>query len=773
MLSIDQLRPGVSVDLPELSNHVPGKSITFTVQNIFAGGMGVCAHLRHNDTGLEFALKGVRPDLIAVQKNVDRFLDELQVWLSASSCNLIAEALAVVRINEIPCVLATWMPQGDLAHALPRMPTVAKLESLLRIVRGLSWVKTNLEVIHRDLKPSNILLDAENLAYVADWGLARPITRLFEEVDIESKGIALDRPDRTIQGSFLGTVLYAAPEQITGARDIDHRADIYAIGCLMFEFETGTPPFQGNSIAEIARQHLQDKPKKLGGWLTSTNLGLERIIAKCLEKSPDARYANYNELESDLLAVMRKKGVNLDRCAIGTRYTRAVLGKGTDQQAELFRRAQVVQGTDDLALVELDDIAPFLEEANNLLALGRATEAERLLSPYIIPEILKNRDWLFYHSVATAYSLSLTKSDRAAEAEEIFTMLAQANPKPAEFFANYSLTLLALQHWHQASNICQVGLKQYPNDIDILGNLTIAYSHAGEHELAIDTALERLRLRRDIHSIEEAAAVIIRHAQAARNSDLPRAIEVAKTAGALIKEGISLNPNFYHLRLLEIALRRFAHDGMTVASLTQAMYLSESCPLPFRRLAFIALMEEVSETDDADSVLALIQKSEITNDPKLKTIELRVLARSKMIGRQTNDGKRVIVKEIVDHFLPHSSSIITPDPILAAELQEWLGDQQGAIASLTDHLAHSPNDWKALRLMSLLQMRHANFVKAVAFASLLVKCAPWRAESYDCLVFVAERANDTRLVNACKSKGDEVFAEENRLFAELRASLDQ
>ena len=286
----------------------------------------------------EYALKGVRPDHIDSQATVDRFLDELQVWLSASACNLVAEAIAVVKVNEAPCVLATWMSNGDLAHALPRLDKTAKIETLVRLVRGLSWVRNTLGVIHRDLKPPNILLDHDDLGYVADWGLARPVGLEMKRVRDSLDGQSLDRPGRTQAGSFLGTVTYAAPEQIMGSDIIDHRADIYALGCMMYEFETGTPPFIGKTINAIARKHITEPPMKLGGWFKKTDLGLERIIARCLEKKPGNRFSAYEDLEGELLAIAGRHGVRLDRCALGLRYERTVLGKGHLKQDEMIRQ---------------------------------------------------------------------------------------------------------------------------------------------------------------------------------------------------------------------------------------------------------------------------------------------------------------------------------------------------------------------------------------------------------------------------------------------------
>lgn len=98
-------------------------------------------------------------------------------------CSLVAEAIAVVRTNETPCVLGIWMQKGDLAHALPNLSPRQKLEALIRMVRGLSWVRENLGIIHRDLKPANVLLDQDGLAYLADWDWPAQLAMLWPALE--------------------------------------------------------------------------------------------------------------------------------------------------------------------------------------------------------------------------------------------------------------------------------------------------------------------------------------------------------------------------------------------------------------------------------------------------------------------------------------------------------------------------------------------------------------------------------------------------------------
>lgn len=178
MLNTKYLHEGEHVELPEVSSVLGFEDPGFGLIGVHAGGMGTCVHLRHKLSIAEFGLKSILPELAAKREMNDRFFDELQAWLSASACGQIVEALAVVRINEMPSVISRWMDGDDLGKRLPTKSVSQKLETLLRTVRALGWAEDTLGIIHRDLKPENILLDGEGFSYFGDWGLARPISAI-------------------------------------------------------------------------------------------------------------------------------------------------------------------------------------------------------------------------------------------------------------------------------------------------------------------------------------------------------------------------------------------------------------------------------------------------------------------------------------------------------------------------------------------------------------------------------------------------------------------
>ena len=772
MLHFDYLNPGSRLDLPEVAGHLNVQNSEFEILAVHLGGMGVCFQLKSLSNLQTYALKCIRPDLLGDKNSLNRFHDELNVWISASVCNTIVEAIAIVRINDIPSVLATWMDGGDLAHTLPKLDPARKFESIVRILRALQYAQTKLGVIHRDLKPANILFDKDWLAYLSDWGLARPLRNALVSASGEVGFTAIDRPDRTQLDSFLGTVTYAAPEQIMSATTVDHRADIYALGCIMFELETGAPPFTGSSFQEIADKHLHVSPAKLGRMFRQTSLGLERVIDRCLAKDPNARYATHEELERDLLTVASSRNFTLDRCVISERYRRTQLGKGYAAQQQAIVDAPI-KGK-GVALLEFDDMAPYLEEAGNLMALGRYKEAEALLRPHYLPELIEgSTGWHFGHSCAETYAFCLQHIlDRLDEALDIYAVLSPVQEKPAEFYVNYSLALLRASKWANAKKVCQRGLAHFPVDLNLLGNYTISLRNCGDIEEAQEVAMRRLAMRRDVHSIEETVGVLRVQRNRLRDSNLPKAISLAETEYNLIKEGLILNPRFPSLRLTEIQFLRFAHAPDKALDACQTVINDEQIPVTYRQLAFLEMVEEIGESEHFKTALELIDKFVSENLPatvqeRLSFIKLKICADRYMIGRDDQSGKRIVIREVIDYFLAKKEGEY-PYPFMTARVLEWIRHVDEAEALLRSAISDSEDSWNARRELAFLLQRAGRFKEAVSEANSLAEEAPWRAESYDALSFVADKAGDAKLASEAKKKATQTFDKEMELFDKLR-----
>ena len=155
-------------------------------------------------------------------------------------------------------------------------------------------------VIHRDLKPDNVMVDEDDEVKLLDFGLAKLFVR-DSETHSEDELAVQDTISHvsTRDGRILGTPAYMSPEQGTGG-DVDHRADLFSFGTMLYEMISGRRPFDGGTPMATIVALSRDEPARLSVVTPTTPLELERIVHRCLEKSPTDRYPDARALLSDL-----------------------------------------------------------------------------------------------------------------------------------------------------------------------------------------------------------------------------------------------------------------------------------------------------------------------------------------------------------------------------------------------------------------------------------------------------------------------------------------
>lgn len=203
------------------------------------------------------------------------FLKEMRIWEHLSHTNIVT--LFSVNILPVPFVEMEYLPGSLAARPLPLDP--AEAVAVIRgITEGIAYAHAN-GIIHRDIKPQNILITAEGMAKITDWGLG---TVLTEGHETTPPGFSLN---------------YAAPEQIAPTRfgSPDKRTDIYGVGVVFYECVTGVRPFSETGVGEMTAAILEHKPQPPSSHNPSLK-PLDALILRCLEKNPADRFPSADEL---------------------------------------------------------------------------------------------------------------------------------------------------------------------------------------------------------------------------------------------------------------------------------------------------------------------------------------------------------------------------------------------------------------------------------------------------------------------------------------------
>ena len=248
------------------------------------GGMGMVYRVRDRETTEILALKLLRPEIACDPAMMDRFKNEIRLAHRITHKN-VCRIYDFNRVDDLAFFTMEYVDGESLRAYLKRAGklTPERVIDLTRqITAGLSEAHAQ-GVIHRDLKPENVMLGRDGLVKLLDFGIARAI---------ESDVVAA----RTI----MGTPEYMAPEQSQG-KAIDQRADLYALGLILYECLTGRRAFSGATPVEIALKQLKEKPLPPRKFLSSVPPNLEAAVMRCLEKEPARRFASASELQRALV----------------------------------------------------------------------------------------------------------------------------------------------------------------------------------------------------------------------------------------------------------------------------------------------------------------------------------------------------------------------------------------------------------------------------------------------------------------------------------------
>lgn len=278
----------------------PGQTLGGRYQVISAlgrGAMGVVYHVSQMFLNKEMALKTIEKRGLT-EKILRQFQKEARTAFAVKHPNVIAVDDFGLLDDGTPFLVMELIRGETLAERLKRkvsLPVNEAVPMFLQICEGLAHAH-DMGIVHRDIKPSNIMIvddvesGTEGSIKIVDFGIAT-----FSADD-----------DESLNSEIFGSPLYISPEQCTRAA-VDHRADIYSLGCVLFETLTGTPPFIGeNALSTLMKHKSMPAPT-----LREASLGksfpkeMEHIVATMLAKSPENRYQQISDVARDLTGVMR------------------------------------------------------------------------------------------------------------------------------------------------------------------------------------------------------------------------------------------------------------------------------------------------------------------------------------------------------------------------------------------------------------------------------------------------------------------------------------
>ncbi|MDQ4049118.1 MAG: serine/threonine protein kinase, partial [Actinomycetota bacterium] len=253
----------------------------FQIESVLgAGGMGVVYRATQLALERTVALKLITPDFAADEDFRERFKRESRLAASIDHPNVVTVYEAGEDAGQL--YIAMRYVEGTDLHALIAAEGAlepARATHLLSQVAGALDAAHAHGLVHRDVKPANVLIAVGDHAYLTDFGL--------------TKRTASVGPTKT--GQWVGSADYVAPEQIQG-EPVDARADVYALGCVLYHMLTGKPPFTRDSEVAKIWAHVNDPPPSLPESSTGPPPALDGVIRRAMAKAPGDRYPSAGDL---------------------------------------------------------------------------------------------------------------------------------------------------------------------------------------------------------------------------------------------------------------------------------------------------------------------------------------------------------------------------------------------------------------------------------------------------------------------------------------------
>jgi serine/threonine-protein kinase len=256
------------------------------------GGMGLVVSAHHEALDRMVALKVLRKESAKDPVMVERFLREARAAANLRSEH-VAHVLDVGTLSTgAPFMVLEYLEGADLSQVLAlqgRLPVAVACNYLVQACEAVAEAHAG-GIVHRDLKPENLYLTTSlggaDCVKVLDFGV--------------SKVLGAERAALTTTGVAVGSPVYMAPEQVRGSREIGPRADVWALGVVLYELLTGSLPFEAESLPDLCLKIANEAPQPLPSRRGDVPAALAAVVSRCLEKDPVRRYFDAAELAESL-----------------------------------------------------------------------------------------------------------------------------------------------------------------------------------------------------------------------------------------------------------------------------------------------------------------------------------------------------------------------------------------------------------------------------------------------------------------------------------------
>ena len=277
--------------IPQAGDTLLGK---YQIERVLGqGGMGVVVAARHIVLDERVAIKFLLPSVSGSGEVVKRFLREAQAAVKIRNEHVARVIDVGTMDNGAPYIVMEYLSGLDLAEWVEKrgpMPVADAVECVLHACEALAEAHA-MGIVHRDVKPANLFLttrsDGTPSIKVLDFGISKVRTAEAQSLT-RTQGV-------------MGSPLYMSPEQLASAKDVDHRADVYALVVVLFELLTGRQPYEAEELPQLLVKILQSEPISPRAYRPDLPLEVERTILGCLVKDRNARIQSVSQLAQALV----------------------------------------------------------------------------------------------------------------------------------------------------------------------------------------------------------------------------------------------------------------------------------------------------------------------------------------------------------------------------------------------------------------------------------------------------------------------------------------